>query len=266
MNRNSWSQLLLGRSSPDAVQRAAGRQWLRWWGCGSAAVLASIGIPLLVIGTYNYDQRLRDVGTPQIVTVTEVEANNAGSTFTFQVGGKDVSITNPEVAPQVGDEVEVVVDPDGRAVLADDVGSTDKAIGDAAFGVFIALIVLIGFGWGPGLAPYRALKAIRDPGIISQSAIVKIGPFERVTPPQGRLYQAWRRGTGNFYDVELVMPDKRVVRWCGRFGRVPGEGEKARLVGGGFAGDWVALVINVKGSEDELVCWPAAQVAEPAAT
>ncbi|MGQ0626300.1 MAG: hypothetical protein ACT4PP_16835 [Sporichthyaceae bacterium] len=264
MNRNSWSQLFLGRSSPDVVQRAAGRQWLRWWGCGSAAVLATVGIPLLVIGTYNYDQRLRDFGLPQTVTVTEVDSKGAGSTFTFEVAGKDVTITNPELAPRVGDEVAVVVDPEGRAVLASDVGSKDKAIGDAAFGVFIALVILIGFGWGPGLAPYRALKAIRQPGIISQSAIVKIRDPERVTPPQGRAYRAWRRGTGHYYDVDLVMGDKRIVRWCGRFGRAPADGEKARLVGGGFPGDWVALVINVKGSDDELVCWPVAPVADPA--
>lgn len=264
MNRDQWSNILIGRGSGDAVQRAAGRQWLRWWGCGSAALAAVVGIPLLVLGTYNYDQQLRDLAPPRTVEITEVETNNAGSTFTFLIDGTPYSITNPALVPEVGDEVEVAVDAGGRAVLADDVGAKDKAIGDAAFGVFLAILILIGFGWGPGLGPYRAVKAIRAPEIIRQSTIVKIRTVERGSPPQGKLYQAWRRGTGNFYDLEIVMPDKRFVRWCGRVGRVPDEGMKARMVGGGFDGDWVALVVNDKGSDAELVCWPAAKIVEPA--
>lgn len=265
MDRNSWSRLVLGRDAGDAVSRSVGRQWLRWWGCGSAFVVAAIGIPILVYGTYNYDANLREQGEVRTVQVTEVDPANAGSSFTVVVDGREVELTNPKVVPKVGDSIEVVQNDDDRVILLDDAGAKDKAVGDAAFGVFIALVIFIGFGWGPGTPPFRAVRTVRNPDLIKQSAIVTIVAAEKLKhPPQGRVWGAWRRGTASFWDLDIAMPDKRVVRWLGRLPREPEPKMKVRLVGGGFPGDWVVLVSHVKDSDAERVNWPCAPLAETA--
>jgi hypothetical protein len=46
VDRSSWARLILGRSTGDAVQRSAGRQWLRWFGCGGLAL--ALHAPFLV--------------------------------------------------------------------------------------------------------------------------------------------------------------------------------------------------------------------------
>lgn len=263
MDRNWWSKLFLGRSSPDAVQRSAGRQWLRWWGCGSAFLALAVGIPILIFGTYNYDQNLRENGVARTAQVTKVDPANAGARFTVKVDGKDVELSNPKLKPKVGEGIGVVVAPDGRVVLADDAGAKDKAFGDAAFGVFLGFLVLIVGGWGPGLAPYRAVKSVRVPELLKQSTIVTLTAVEKVRPPQGAVYGAWRRGTGAFYDVDLQMPDKRIARWRGRLAKAPEVGSKASMVGGGFPDDWVVLVTNIKQSDAEAVNWPAVPLCEP---
>ncbi len=263
MDRNWWSRLFLGRASPDAVQRSAGRQWLRWWGCGSLFLAVAVGVPILILGTYNYDQNLRENGRAQIAQVTEVDATNAGARFTVKVDGKDVQLSNPSLQPKVGDDIGVVVAIDGRVVLADDAGARDKATGDAGFAVFLAFLVLIVGGWGPGLAPYRAVKSVRVPELLKQSTIVTFTAVEKVRPPQGAVYGAWRRGTGAFYDLDLRMPDKRTARWQGRLAKPPAVNSKASMVGGGFPGDWVVLLTNISESDAEAVNWPAVPLAEP---
>ena len=262
MNRNDVSRMVLGRERGDVVARTAGRQWLRWWGLGGAFLAVAIFVPVTVANNYAYDQRLRDLGEPQTVRVTQVESANVGSRFTVKLPDREVQLDNPKLEPKVGDEVTVVVNPTGRVILADDIGAKNKAVGDALFGVFLALVVFLGLGWGPGLAPYRALRAIRRPTNLEQSTIVRLADVKRATPPQGRVWAAWRRGTGAFWSASLVMPDKRVIQWVGRSSRPLSDGMKARMVGGGFAGDWVALVVNVRDSSDEAVCWPAARLVD----
>ena len=46
MNRNDVSRVVLGRERGDVVQRAAGRQWLRWWGLGGAFLAVAIFVPI----------------------------------------------------------------------------------------------------------------------------------------------------------------------------------------------------------------------------
>jgi hypothetical protein len=260
VDRNKWSQLVFGRASATSVERAAGRQWLRWWICGTAALVFGIGIPVLILGTYNYDQNLRDTGTVKTATVTEVDTKNAGSTFTLDVGGREVEVTNPDLVPKVGDSIEVVEDSDGRVVLADDTGAKDKAIGDASFGAFISVVGFLGLGWGPGLAPFRAVKRVREKEIIKQSAVVTVTGVEQIKCPRGPLYGAWRRGTNRYYAVDLQLKDKRVVRWRGPLGREPEVGARMSLVGGGFPGDWTVLVSAIKGSDNEAVHWPVREL------
>ncbi len=257
MDRNFWSRLVFGRGALTAVERSAGRQWLRWWACGSAAVICGIGIPILILGTYNYDENLRAVGEPRSVEVLEVEANNAGSTFTVRVDDRNVELSNPELVPAVGDSIEVVEDADGRVVLADDVGAKDKAIGDAAFGAFLSLLIFIGLGWGPGLAPFRAVKTVRDKELIKQSTVVTVAAVEKIKAPEGPVLGTWRRGSRRHYAVDLRMPDKRIVRWSGPLAREPEVGSKLSLVAGGFPDDWTVLVSNVPGSDAERVHWPS---------
>ncbi|MGQ0466713.1 MAG: hypothetical protein ACT4QG_15480 [Sporichthyaceae bacterium] len=263
MDRNAWSKLVIGRERGDVVQRAAGRQWLRWWGLGGAFLAAAIFVPLSTANTYSYEEKLRELGKVQTAQVLEVEPANVGSRFTVQLENRAVELDNPKLVPKVGDRLDVVEDKAGRVVLADDVGAKNKAWGDALFGVFLAFLVFIGFGWGPGLAPYRALRSIRRPEKLEQSTIVRLDEVERAAPPQGRAWAAWRRGTGHFYRATLVMPDKRRIEWRGRSPRPLESGTKARMVGGGFAGDWVALVIDVRSSAGEAVCWPAAKLRDP---
>lgn len=257
MDRNKWSRFVFGRGALSSVERSAGRQWLRWWGCGSAAVVCGLGIPILILGTYNYDENLRDFGAPKTVQVIEVEENNAGSTFTVQVDDRDVELSNPQLVPKVGEAVEVVEDEDGRVVLADDVGAKDKAIGDAAFGAFLSLVIFIGLGWGPGLAPFRAVKTVRDKELIKQSTVVTVAAVEKIKPPEGPILGAWRRGSRRHYAVDLRMPDKRVVRWRGPLARQPEVGAKLSMGAGGFPDDWVVLVSSVPGSDAERVHWPS---------
>jgi hypothetical protein len=256
VDRNALTRIILGRASATTVERAAGRQWVRWWGCGTAALVFGIGIPILVLGTYNYDQNLRATGTVSTATVTSVETKNAGSTFHVTVNGQDATLTNPDLTPKVGDSVDVVTDSKGRVVLADDTGAKDKAIGDASFGTFLVLVAFLGLGWGPGLAPYRAVKAVRDRDRIKQSAVVTVIDCRQIPCPRGRLYAAWRRGTARYYAVDLRMADKRVVRWCGPLAREPEVGAKLSMGGGGFPDDWTVLVSAVPGSDREVVHWP----------
>lgn len=257
MDRNWWSRFIFGRGALTSVERSAGRQWLRWWGCGSAALVCGFGIPILIFGTYNYDENLRTVGEAKTVQVTEVEPNNAGSTFTVRVGDRDVELSNPELEPAVGDTVEVVEDEDGRVVLADDVGAKDKAIGDAAFGFLLSVLIFIGLGWGPGLAPFRAVKTVRDKELIKQSTVVTVTGVEKIKAPEGAVLGAWRRGSRRHYAVDLRMPDKRIVRWRGPLPREPEMGSKVSMVAGGFPDDWVVLVTSVPGSDAERVHWPS---------
>ncbi|MGQ0843756.1 MAG: hypothetical protein ACT4QF_06440 [Sporichthyaceae bacterium] len=260
MDRNDWSRLIVGRDRGDVVQRAAGRQWLRWWGLGGVFLAIAVFAPLAAANSYSYDQKLRELGQPREVRVIAVEPTNVGSTFTVRLDDRDVALENPKLVPKVGDEVTVVVNPAGRVVLADDIGAKNKAVGDALFGVFLAFVVFIGLGWGPGMAPYRAMRSIRRPDKLEQSTIVRMVEVAKATPPQGRLWAGWRRGTGQFYRATLVMPDRRRVLWQGRLPRPVEDGTKVRVVGGGFDGDWVALVVNVKGTTEEAVCWPAARL------
>lgn len=257
MDRNAWSRLVFGRAAAGSTERAVGRQWLRWWGCGSAAVVCAIGIPVLILGTYNYDESLRRYGTPKTVAVIEVDPANAGSNFTVRVDDRDVELSNPKLTPTIGDSVEVVEDDDGRVVLADDVGAKDKAIGDASFGAFLSLVVFIGLGWGPGLAPFRAVKKLRDKELLKQSVVVGVTAVEKISCPQGPVIGAWRRGSRRYYAIDLRLPDKRVVRWRGPLAREPEVGAKMSVVGGGFPDDWVLLVTSVMGSDNEAVHWPA---------
>jgi hypothetical protein len=262
VDRNWWSQLVLGRASANTVERAAGRQWLRWWGCGSAALVFGIGIPILILGTYNYDQNLRDTGTVKTATVTEVDPKNAGSTFTLKVGDREVELTNPDLVPKVGEQIEVVEDADGRVVLADDTGAKDKAIGDASFGAFICFVGFLGLGWGPGCAPFRAVKRIREKEILKQSAVVTVTGVEKIKCPRGPVYGAWKRGNHRYYALDVRMPDKRVVRWRGSLAREPEVGAKLSMVGGGFAGDWTVLVSAIKGTDNERVHWPVTELTD----
>jgi len=262
VDRNAWSRLVFGRASATSVERSAGRQWLRWWVCGSAALVFGIGIPALILGTYNYDQNLRDTGTVKTAQVTEVDTKNAGSTFTLKVDDREVKLSNPDLVPKVGDSLEVVEDKDGRVVLADDTGAKDKAIGDASFGAFIVLVGFIGLGWGPGLAPFRAVKKVREKEIIKQSAVVTVTGAEQIKCPRGPIYGAWRRGTHRYYAVDVQLKDKRVVRWRGPLARKPEVGSKMSLVGGGFPGDWTVLVTSIKGSDNEAVHWPVRELSD----
>jgi hypothetical protein len=262
VDRNTGSQIVFGRASATSVERAAGRQWLRWWGCGSAAVVLGIGIPVLIMGTYNYDENLRDYGTPKTAQVLEVDPNNAGSDFTVRVGDRDVELTNPKLVPKVGDSLEVVEDEDGRVVLADDVGAKDKAIGDAGFGAFLSVLIFIGLGWGPGIAPFKAVKRVRDKQLIKQSTVVTVTAVEKIKSPQGPLLGAWRRGNRRYYAVDLRMPDKRLVRWRGPLAREPEVGTKVSVVAGGFPDDWVVMVTSIKGSDSEAVHWPVTPLTE----
>lgn len=264
MDRNAWSRLVFGRASAGTVERAAGRQWLRWWICGTAALVGGIGIPILILGTYNYDQNLRQTGTPKTATVTEVETRNAGSTFKLRVGDREVQLTNPDLEPKVGDSIEVVEDADGRVVLADDTGAKDKAIGDASFGSFICLAGFLGLGWGPGLAPFRAVKRIREKEILKQSVVVTVTGVEKIKCPRGPVYGAWRRGSHRYYALDVRLPDKREVRWRGPLAREPEVGAKLSMVGGGFPGDWTVLVSAVPGTDNERVHWPVKELTEAA--
>lgn len=258
MDRNAFSRFVFGRDAGSSVERATGRQWLRWWGCGSAAVVGAIGIPILIIGTYNYDENLREAGTPKTAQVIEVDPANAGADFTVRVGDREIALSNPKLVPNVGDSVDVVEDSDGRVVLADDVGAKDKAIGDAGFGAFLCVLIFVGLGWGPGLAPFRAVKTLRDKDLVKQSAVVTVAAVEKIKSPQGPVVGAWRRGNRRYYAVDVRMPDKRLMRWRGPLSREPEIGAKLSMVAGGFPDDWVVLVSSVKGTDNEAVHWPAA--------
>jgi hypothetical protein len=262
VDRNLWSRVIFGRAAATSVERSAGRQWLRWWGCGSAAIVGGIGIPVLILGTYNYDEHLRDYGTPKTAQVVEVDPKNAGADFTVRVGDRDVELTNPKLVPKVGDSIDVVEDEDGRVVLADDVGAKDKAVGDAGFGAFLCVLLFIGLGWGPGIAPFRAVKKVRDKQLIKQSTVVTVTAVEKIKCPQGPVIGAWRRGSRRYYAVDVRKPDKNVVRWRGPLAREPEIGAKLSMVAGGFPDDWVVLVSAIKGTDNEAVHWPAAPLTE----
>jgi hypothetical protein len=258
VDRNRWSKLLLGRDRGGAMQRAAGRQWMRWWGCAGGFLAMATFVPLSVLSTYSYDEKLREHGTPQTVAVRSVDPRASGSRFTVHVDNRDVELENPNLTPKVGDQVMVVVDVRGHVVLADSIGAENKAVGDAAFGVFVALIVFIGLGWGPGLAPYRAVRALRRPENLAHSAIVTIESVIPARPPQGRVWAAWHRGTGQYYELSVKLPDSSRSRWLGRGPRGLEPGTKACLVGPSSTGNWVALLVNVRNSAEDSVCWTAA--------
>lgn len=251
------------RRGGGAVERSVTTAWWRWWGVGVLAAGIGLGLPLTALNSYRSDQSLREDGEQRTVEVVAVDDEDRGlNRFTVVVDGREVTLDNPEIDHEIGQQIAVVVG-DGRVILADDAGALDEALGPGLVWPALLLAMVLGLGWGPGLGPYRAVKALRVPGAQATEQVVTILAADMRRAPQGRLYTGWRRGGGRFYEMQLRTTDRRALRWCGRADRPPKPGSPAMLVGGSEPGDWAVLVVNVADTDNESVWWPATTLAPP---
>jgi hypothetical protein len=163
----------------------------RWWGTIAALVLTVVALPVGLHSTSSAN-RLIDSQPHQKVRVLDVHGSGGDLTVTVSIpddGPEDVEYPDYlSPRPHVGDQVEVVANPDDYTeVIPVAYRHSSYNTPLASLGIWAAILVMIAWvGWRMGATKRAAAKAVRTSTSTTRVTVVAADEGFTVTTPDGQ--------------------------------------------------------------------------------